>query len=157
MESICHNTHPRQQGFLFSTFKWILYHFFFLGRSLIVDFLSFTGPSSLASLKEPLLLLLLRFIGGALVYDACISFRCLRSSSICKTNIHQESRKTRSVHLINYQCTKTSFPHVKLIRQQVFTITHCLHFLCISTGHLCKLCQNLSTLDVKIQKKIKYL
>lgn len=136
-ERILHNSHPLQQDFLLSTFKGILYHFFFLGRSRsrFVDLFSFPWSSSLVSLKEPLFLFLLelRFIGGATVYDACISFLCLRSSSICKTNIRQDSSKMQLVIISNYQ-------------YNVFaSLTHCLNFLCVSTGHLCKLCQNLST------------
>lgn len=108
-ERICPKSYSLQQGFLLSTFKWILYHFFFLGRSLVVDFFSLTSPSSLASLKEPLILLLLvlRFIGGTVVYDACISFLCLRSSSICKTN-SQQDRKTSSVIMWNYHLISES-------------------------------------------------
>lgn len=164
-EKICDNSHPLQQDFLLSTFKGILYHFFFLGRSRsrVVDLFPFTWSSSLVSskelvsLKEPLflLLLVLRFIGGAIVYDACISFLCLRSSSICETNKQQDSSKMQSVIVRNYQCTETSFPKWSLgIMSSLVKLTACfssayrlvISVNCAITCQHGNLCQNQSTL-----------
>lgn len=70
----------RQPGFLLSSFTWILYHFFFDPSFMDAFFSSFKTTFFL------LLLLLLRFVCEVTVYDACISFLCLRSSSIYKNH-----------------------------------------------------------------------
>lgn len=61
----------------------------FFNRSL-VNLFSLAWPSSFASLELLLLFLLVLRFNEAIVYDACISFLCLSSSSIYNKNKEQK-------------------------------------------------------------------